>query len=173
MSGDKTRTTTPGYGRTVDMWSLGVILYILLCGYPPFYHESRPVLFQLIKKGKYHFHSPEWDEISNEAKDLISKLLVVNPQDRFSAGEVLCHKWLRTHENKLLNHDLTESLAKLQMYQTDSLAKRRWKSVGAKVKSVVRIKKISETSKRTSSTTSGTSDGSSNSTSSPCLMSDN
>eukprot|EP01025_Chloroclados_australasicus_P018255 TRINITY_DN1946_c0_g2_i2.p1 TRINITY_DN1946_c0_g2~~TRINITY_DN1946_c0_g2_i2.p1 ORF type:complete len:675 (-),score=121.75 TRINITY_DN1946_c0_g2_i2:1748-3772(-) len=82
------------YGPAVDMWSAGVVLFILLGGYPPFYHESEAVLFEIIRKGLFKFDDPVWEEVSDQAKDLISKLLVVNPNKRLSAGEALQHPWL-------------------------------------------------------------------------------
>jgi serine/threonine protein kinase len=84
-----------GYGIPVDMWSVGVILYILLCGFPPFYEEELPALFQQIMSGKKEFPSPWWDGISRDAKDLVNKLLVVDPKKRFTAAEVLKHKWVQ------------------------------------------------------------------------------
>ena len=72
---------TPGntYSFPVDMWSAGVILFILLGGYPPFYDEHEPRLFMKIRQGKYSFDDPVWDEVSDSAKDLIRRLLVVDP----------------------------------------------------------------------------------------------
>lgn len=82
------------YGPPVDLWSLGVILYILLCGFPPFYHESTNALYKQIKKGQYDFPSPYWDNISEHAKQLISGLLTVDPKKRFTPKEVLEHPWV-------------------------------------------------------------------------------
>mmetsp|Transcript_65940 Transcript_65940/g.162287 ORF Transcript_65940/g.162287 Transcript_65940/m.162287 type:complete len:475 (+) Transcript_65940:104-1528(+) len=83
-----------GYGPEVDVWSCGVILYILLCGFPPFYDENNAVLFQQIKKGDYSFPSPYWDEVSDSAKDIVSKVLVVDPSKRYTAAECLQHNWI-------------------------------------------------------------------------------
>lgn len=77
------------------MWSVGVILYILLCGFPPFYEEELPKLFALIMGGKFDFPSPWWDGISAGAKDLVKKLLVVEPKRRATAAEVLAHAWIQ------------------------------------------------------------------------------
>jgi len=82
------------YGKAVDMWSIGVILYILLCGFPPFYHESTAALYKQIKKGEFDFPEPYWSEVSDAAKDLIRKLLTVDPKKRFTAEQVLSHPWI-------------------------------------------------------------------------------
>jgi calcium/calmodulin-dependent protein kinase I len=82
------------YTDKVDLWSLGVILYILLCGFPPFYDENNAALFAQIKAAAYDFPSPYWDDISDVAKDLVRRLLVVDVQKRYTAEEVLKHPWI-------------------------------------------------------------------------------
>uniref|UniRef100_A0A8C8FKB7 Protein kinase domain-containing protein n=1 Tax=Oncorhynchus tshawytscha TaxID=74940 RepID=A0A8C8FKB7_ONCTS len=82
------------YGKAVDLWACGVILYILLVGYPPFWDEDQHRLYQQIKAGAYDFPSPEWDTVTPEAKDLINKMLTINPAKRITASEVLKHPWI-------------------------------------------------------------------------------
>ncbi|OQR87075.1 calcium/calmodulin-dependent protein kinase [Achlya hypogyna] len=82
------------YGASVDVWSIGVITYILLCGYPPFHDENRPKLFAQIKEGAFHFHEPYWDDISETAKDLIRQMLTTDPKRRPSTAQLLQHPWI-------------------------------------------------------------------------------
>ncbi|MBZ3888914.1 Serine/threonine-protein kinase DCLK3 [Sciurus carolinensis] len=85
-----------GYGLEVDMWAAGVILYILLCGFPPFRSPDRDQdeLFNIIQLGHFEFLAPYWDNISDAAKDLVSRLLVVDPKKRYTAHQVLQHPWI-------------------------------------------------------------------------------
>ncbi|KAI1905400.1 hypothetical protein AGOR_G00015790 [Albula goreensis] len=82
------------YGKPVDIWACGVILYILLVGYPPFWDEDQHKLYQQIKAGAYDFPSPEWDTVTPEAKNLINQMLTINPAKRISAQEALRHPWV-------------------------------------------------------------------------------
>ena len=83
------------YSKSVDMWALGCVLYTLLCGFPPFYDESIDVLTRKVARGEYTFLSPWWDDISKQAKDLISRLLEVDPEKRYTIKEFLAHPWIR------------------------------------------------------------------------------
>ena len=82
------------YGKECDLWSCGVILFILLGGYPPFYDESEPRLFRKIRQGKPDMNDPVWEEVSKDAKDLIANLLVVDPTKRLTIEQVLEHPWM-------------------------------------------------------------------------------
>jgi serine/threonine protein kinase len=81
------------YGKAIDLWSVGVITYILLCGYPPFYHENDTELFKQIMRGDYEFDSPYWDTISSEAKDFIRHLMDLDPKKRYDCAQSLAHPW--------------------------------------------------------------------------------
>ncbi|KAM6495720.1 Protein kinase-like domain containing protein [Amanita muscaria] len=81
------------YSKSVDMWALGCVLYTFLCGFPPFYDESITVLTEKVARGYYTFLSPWWDDINSSAKDLITHLLCVDPERRYTIDEFLAHPW--------------------------------------------------------------------------------
>lgn len=83
------------YSKAVDMWAMGCVLYTLLCGFPPFYDESIQVLTEKVAKGQYTFLSPWWDDISKSAQDLVSHLLTVDPEKRYTIKEFLNHPWIK------------------------------------------------------------------------------
>ncbi|KAM9335010.1 calcium/calmodulin-dependent protein kinase type 1D [Symphorus nematophorus] len=82
------------YSKAVDCWSIGVIAYILLCGYPPFYDENDSKLFEQILKADYEFDAPYWDDISDSAKDFIGSLMEKDPVKRFTCEQALRHPWI-------------------------------------------------------------------------------
>ncbi|XP_052860145.1 calcium/calmodulin-dependent protein kinase type 1 [Anopheles cruzii] len=110
------------YGKAVDVWSIGVISYILLCGYPPFYDENDANLFAQILKGEFEFDSPYWDEISDSAKDFIRQLMCVNVERRFTCKLALAHPWISGNaaSSKNIHGTVSEQLKK-------NFAKSRWK----------------------------------------------
>uniref|UniRef100_A0A8P0NYL2 phosphorylase kinase n=2 Tax=Canis lupus familiaris TaxID=9615 RepID=A0A8P0NYL2_CANLF len=94
----------PGYGKEVDMWSIGVIMYTLLAGSPPFWHRKQMLMLRMIMSGNYQFGSPEWDDYSDTVKDLVSRFLVVNPQGRCSAEEALAHPFFQQYVVEEVRH---------------------------------------------------------------------
>uniref|UniRef100_A0AAY5KVR8 Protein kinase domain-containing protein n=1 Tax=Esox lucius TaxID=8010 RepID=A0AAY5KVR8_ESOLU len=82
------------YSKAVDCWSIGVIAYILLCGYPPFYDENDSKLFEQILKADYEFDAPYWDDISDSAKDFIASLMEKDPVKRYTCDQALRHPWI-------------------------------------------------------------------------------
>ncbi|KAL7475203.1 hypothetical protein ACHAW6_001129 [Cyclotella cf. meneghiniana] len=83
------------YDRSCDVWSIGVVAYILICGYPPFNGDTDPDIFDAIKKGSLTFPSKGWSGVSDECKDFIKCLLRKDPRKRFTAEEALMHPWVR------------------------------------------------------------------------------
>lgn len=110
------------YSKAVDCWSIGVITYILLCGYPPFYEETESKLFEKIKDGSYEFESPFWDDISKSAKDFINCLLEKDPKKRFNCESALKHPWIAG--NTALHRDIYRSVS-VQIKK--NFAKSKWK----------------------------------------------
>ena len=92
------------YNEKCDLWSCGVIMYMILSGQPPFKGENEEEIYQAIKNGKFNFDDEKWDEISNEAKDLIKNLLMKDINKRYSAKEALNHPWIINHRrNKIID----------------------------------------------------------------------
>jgi serine/threonine protein kinase len=109
------------YGCEVDVWSMGVVCYILLAGYAPFYEDDQKKLFDKIKKGKYHFHDDYWSRISPEAIDLIRKMMTVDQKKRWTSAQLLRHPWIVADDKVLASKDISGSVAELKR----TMARRR------------------------------------------------
>ncbi|XP_059185107.1 calcium/calmodulin-dependent protein kinase type 1D-like [Centropristis striata] len=110
------------YSKAVDCWSIGVITYILLCGYPPFFEDNETRLYSKIMRAEYAFHSPFWDNISESAKDFIRNMMEKNPTKRFLTEQALRHPWIA--ENTAKDVDIYQSVCE-QMER--NFAKSKWK----------------------------------------------
>uniref|UniRef100_A0A3Q1CH15 non-specific serine/threonine protein kinase n=1 Tax=Amphiprion ocellaris TaxID=80972 RepID=A0A3Q1CH15_AMPOC len=110
------------YSKAVDCWSIGVISYILLCGYPPFYDENDAKLFEQILKAEYEFDSPYWDDISDSAKDFICHLMEKDPLKRYTCELALQHPWIcgDTALDKNIHESVSAQIKK-------NFAKSKWK----------------------------------------------
>lgn len=107
------------YGVKSDMWSMGVIIFILLSGYPPFTEQSTSKLLLKIRSAKYTFDDEYWCNVSDGAKDLVSKLLVVDPQKRLSANDALNHKWMLKSDASLAKLDLGDNFENLKKFNAN------------------------------------------------------
>jgi len=85
------------YDKTCDDWTTGVIMYILLVGYPPFFGKTRADIFKRIEKAEFSLAGKEWDAVSEEAKDLVRKILVVDSKKRLTVDKALNHPWILKH----------------------------------------------------------------------------
>jgi len=130
----KTQCGTPGYvapeilkGKqydySADMWSIGVIMYIIIGGYPPFYEDNQQLLFEKIKAADYEFHREFWDNISDDAKDLIAACICLDPEKRITCEEAINHPWLKKDSRKLSSIDLHKNLEEFKRFN----AKRKFK----------------------------------------------
>ena len=104
------------YGLACDMWSIGIIAYILLGGYPPFNEKNQKDIFKKIKSGKYEFHADYWGNVSTEAKDFIAKLLVLDQKKRYTVDQALKHEWILKGASELSSRKLDSNLKALRRY---------------------------------------------------------
>lgn len=106
------------YDEKCDIWSCGVMLYILLCGYPPFNGESDADIMSAVRKGTYEMPVEEWDTVSKDAKDLVKGMLCFDPKKRLSAMECLNHTWIKKYEELSSDKKLSESsLKKMKKFE--------------------------------------------------------
>jgi len=107
------------YNEKCDLWSCGVILYTLLCGYPPFNGPNDKAILESVQKGKYTTDEPEWDGVSVAAKDFVRKLLTYDPDKRISAAEALQHPWIKKMggDEKIDNALATNCLTNLKNFR--------------------------------------------------------
>lgn len=122
-----------GYDCACDMWSLGVVLYLVLCGYPPFPYDSPAVLIKAIINGNYSFPAPEWDRVSGDAKDAVRRMLDIDPHRRITPTEALSHPWFRAAQS---TSDLPNS--KLKEFN----ASRKCKAAFVAVRTTIGLMKI-------------------------------
>ncbi|CAN9512149.1 unnamed protein product [Ophioblennius macclurei] len=125
------------YSKAVDCWSIGVITYILLCGYPPFFEENETRLFSKIMRADYAFHSPFWDNISESAKDFIRSMMEKSPTKRFTTEQALRHPWIAADLAKDL--DIYQSVCE-QMEK--NFAKSKWRQALTATSVINHMKKL-------------------------------
>ncbi|KAB5546498.1 hypothetical protein PHYPO_G00072780 [Pangasianodon hypophthalmus] len=125
------------YSKAVDCWSIGVITYILLCGYPPFYEESETRLFSKIMKAQYEFDSPFWDDISESAKDFIRNMMQKSPNLRYTTEQALRHPWIigKTAQSLDIYHSVSVQIQK-------NFAKSKWKQAFNATVAINHMKKL-------------------------------
>jgi len=113
------------YDMSADLWSLGVIMYVVLCGYPPFYGENDADVLAKVRLGNFSFNAADWKSVSEDAKNLIRNLLKMNPRDRYTAEQALNHVWVRNKAPKSQNVALQDSLvANLRGFRSQNKLKK-------------------------------------------------
>lgn len=123
------------YDMQADMWSLGVIVYILLGGYPPFIEQNQRELFRKIRKGQFEFHEEYWGQVSQDAKNLITSLLTVDPTRRSNATKAIEARWMSAGDDYLVSQDLGLNLQEFKRFN----AKRKFR---AAVSTIIATQKL-------------------------------
>jgi calcium/calmodulin-dependent protein kinase I len=127
------------YGAEVDIWSLGVITYVLLAGYPPFYDDDQRKLFKKIKEARYYFHEDYWSGISPEAIDIIRKMICLDQKQRWTASQLLQHPWIVAKDEVLASRDITGTLIEMKRYN----ARRKLRAAAGAIMTINRVKRMS------------------------------
>ncbi|XP_029549250.1 calcium/calmodulin-dependent protein kinase type 1D isoform X1 [Salmo trutta] len=125
------------YSKAVDCWSIGVITYILLCGYPPFFEDNETRLFAKIMRADYTFHSPFWDDISESAKDFIRNMMQKHPNKRFTTEQALRHPWIIGKTAR--DQNIYESVS---MQIQRNFAKSKWRQAFNATAAIKHMKKL-------------------------------
>lgn len=131
------------------MWSVGVIIYILLGGYPPFHDENQRNLFKLIKRCEYEFHPEYWSTVSEDAKSLIRSLLTLDPDARLTAKQALEHPWIHSEDEVLRASSLQLNLKELKRYNV----KRKFRAAARAIIAVNRMALLTKQSGKSSGST--------------------
>jgi calcium-dependent protein kinase len=108
------------YDQSCDVWSSGVIMYILLCGYPPFNGPNDKVIFQRVLEGKFAFPEEDWSGISKQAKELIQRMLTYDPLKRIATGDSLQHEWFKKHDTGKPSANKNNVLNNLKNFRSDT-----------------------------------------------------
>jgi len=126
------------YTSAVDMWSIGVILYILICGYPPFREISPRLLNKKVRNGDYEFDTGGWFGVSEDVKDLIRQLLTVQPELRITAEMALKHPWIITSNEELQSRSLDNNIGALKTF----VCNRRFRKAAYAVTAITRLQRL-------------------------------
>jgi len=134
------------YDQMSDMWSIGVIMYVMLCGYPPFFGETDADVLGKVRLGNFSFNPADWKNISDDAKNLIRNLLKMNPRDRYTAAQTLNHEWIKNKAPKAKQVTLSGNFVdKLRGFRSHNKLKKAALAIIASQLSEEKIQKLRET----------------------------
>jgi len=131
------------YDQLSDLWSCGVIMYVMLCGYPPFFGETDAEVLSKVRLGNFSFNQTDWKNISEDAKNLIRFLLKMNPKDRYTAEQTLNHDWIKNKAPKATNVCLQQNqLENLRSFRSQNKLKKAALQVIASQLNEIQIKAL-------------------------------
>jgi serine/threonine protein kinase len=142
------------YEAQPDIWSMGVIVYVLLVGYPPFYDKNEKKLQSKIRNGRYHFHEEYWKNKSPEAIDMIKKMLTVDHHERWTARQLLQHPWIVKDSEELAAKNMADTIVTMKKFN----AKRRFRAAVQTIMLTERLKNLMKPSPATGAVGSGKSE---------------